>query len=160
LMQVIGRPDLADDPRLRHNDGRVEHEAMLDEVIAAWTRTHAPIDALAKLEAAEVASGPIQSIADIREDPQFIAREMFERVELPDGAQLEIPAIVPKLSATPGRTRWIGPALGEHTDAVLRELLGLGDEELDELVEARAIARLQVGTDEPAEEASGEPPTP
>jgi formyl-CoA transferase len=160
LMRTIGRPDLADDPRLRHNDGRVEHEAMLDDVIAAWTRARAPIDALAELEAAEVASGPIQSIADIHQDPQFIAREMFERVQLPDGVQLEIPAIVPKLSATPGRTRWIGPALGEHTDAVLRELLGLGDEELDELVEARAIARLQVGTDEPAEEASGEPPTP
>jgi formyl-CoA transferase len=147
LMRTIGRPDLADDPRLRHNDGRVEHEAMLDDVIAGWTRTRAPIEALAQLELAEVASGPIQSIADIHQDPQFIAREMFERVELPDGVQLEIPAIVPKLSATPGRTRWIGPALGEHTDTVQRELLGLGDEELDELDEAGVIPRLRPAVD-------------
>jgi formyl-CoA transferase len=141
LMRTIGRGDLADDPQLRNNEGRVQHERMLDEVIAAWTSRHAPSEALAALERAEVAAGPIQSIADIRADPQFIAREMFEAVQLPDGAKLEIPAIVPKLSGTPGRTRWIGPALGEHTDAVLRELLGLGDEELDELSEAGVIAR-------------------
>ncbi len=148
LMRTIGRPDLADDPRLRHNDGRVEHEAMLDEVIAAWTRSRSPIDALAELERAEVASGPIQSIADIHEDPQFIAREMFERVELPDGAPLEIPAIVPKLSATPGQTRWIGPELGQHTDEVLRELLGLGDDELDELGAAGVIGRTSMTPDD------------
>jgi formyl-CoA transferase len=160
LMRTIGRPDLADDPRLHHNDGRVEQEAMLDDVITAWTRTRDPIDALAELEAAEVASGPIQSIADIRQDPQFIAREMFERVALPDGVQLEIPAIVPKLSATPGGTRWIGPELGEHTDAVLRELLGLGDDELAELDEAGVIARLQATSDETDPEPEADPPAP
>jgi formyl-CoA transferase len=158
LMRTIGRPDLAEDPRLRHNDGRVEHEAMLDDVIAAWTRTRTPLAALAELETAEVASGPIQSIADIHRDPQFIAREMFERVELPDGVQLEIPAIVPKLSATPGGTKWIGPELGEHTDAVLRELLGLGDEELDELGDAGVIARLQAPAVQAADDPELNPP--
>lgn len=149
LMRAIGRPELADDPALRHNDGRVAHEAMLDEAIAAWTCTRSPSEALRVLEAAEVAAGPIQSIADIRRDPQFVAREMFESVELPGGAKLEIPAVVPKLSHTPGGTRWIGPALGEHTDAVLRELLGLGDEELAQLDAAGVIERVR-----PAEECS------
>ncbi len=148
LMRVIGREDLAADPKLRHNDGRVEHEAMLDDAIAAWTSQHSPDDALAALEAAQVAAGPIQSIADIAADPQFIAREMFEGVELPGGERLQIPAVVPKLSATPGGTRWIGPAIGEHTEAVLRELLGLDEERIGELVEAGVIERVVVAEGE------------
>jgi|SRR5690606_8642840 len=141
LMRAIGRDDLASDPALRHNDGRVAHESMLDQAIAAWTAPRSPEQALAALEAAEVAAGPIQSIADIVADPQFVAREMFERVELPDGRPLEIPAVVPRLSATPGGTRWIGPAIGEHTDLVLRELLELDDQRLAELAEAGVIER-------------------
>ncbi|PRP93139.1 Succinyl-CoA:(R)-benzylsuccinate CoA-transferase subunit BbsF [Enhygromyxa salina] len=151
LMRVIGREDLAEDPRLRHNDGRVEHEAMLDELIAGFTAMRSPEQALRELDAAQVAAGPIQSIADIAADPQFLAREMFESVELPDGAKLEIPAIVPKLSHTPGRTRWIGPAIGEHTDAVLRQLLGFAAEDLDELAEAGVIERPALADDEPSE---------
>ncbi|MCA9701139.1 MAG: CoA transferase [Myxococcales bacterium] len=140
LMQVIGRPDLAADPALRSNEGRVAHEAALDEAIAAWTATHTVAEALAALEQAEVAAGPIQSIADIAADPQFRAREMFETIELGDGTTFEIPAVVPKLSATPGRTRWIGPSLGEHTRAVLQELLGLADEDLAEMAREQVIA--------------------
>ena len=77
------------------------------------------------LRAAEVAAGPIQSIADIVEDPQFIARDMFERCTLPDGSPVRMPAMVPKLEATPGRTRWLGPELGAHTEEVLESWLGL-----------------------------------
>jgi formyl-CoA transferase len=141
LMRAIGRPDLADDEALRHNDGRVTHEAMLDDAIAAWTRQHAVEDALAALDAAEVAAGPIQSIADITRDPQFLARQMFEAVTLPGGERIEIPALVPKLSATPGETRWIGPALGEHTDDVLTRLLGYEPARLAELAAAGVIGR-------------------
>ncbi len=144
LMRAIGRPELADDPALAHNDGRVAHEPMLDEAIAGWTAQRSPDQALAALAAAEVAAGPIQSIADIVEDPQFIAREMFESVQLPDGARLQIPAVVPKLSATPGATRWLGPAIGEHTDEVLRELLGLDDGRLAELAEAGVVEGVRV----------------
>jgi len=153
LMRAIGQPALADDPALRHNDGRVEHEARLDAEIAAWTSTRSLDEALAELDAAEVAAGPIQSIADIRRDPQFIAREMFEALELPDGAPLELPAIVPKLSQTPGATRWIGPALGEHTEQVLRELLELDGDRLDALAEAGVIERPAAPDDDDADEA-------
>ena len=139
LMRTIGRADLADDPGLRHNDGRVAHEAMLDEAIAGWTAARTPEQALRELEAAEVASGPIQSIADIAKDPQFLARQMFDAVKLPDGASLKIPAVVPKLSHTPGGTQWIGPGIGEHTEQVLQELLGFPVEELLELAEAGVI---------------------
>jgi formyl-CoA transferase len=141
LMRAIGRPELADDPKLRHNDGRVAHEALLDEAIASWTGQHTVEHALAVLEAAEVAAGPIQSIADITRDPQFLARGMFEAVTLPGGERLDIPAIVPKLSATPGETRWIGPGLGEHTDELLTRLLGYDTARLAELAAAGVIGR-------------------
>ncbi|WP_106093502.1 CaiB/BaiF CoA transferase family protein [Enhygromyxa salina] len=139
LMRAIGRADLADDPALRHNDGRVAREASLDEAIAAWTSERSPEQALCELEAAEVAAGPIQSIAEIAADPQFLARQMFDAVTLPDGAKLDIPAVVPKLSDTPGGTAWIGPEIGAHTHAVLRELLGFADDDLYDLAEAGVV---------------------
>lgn len=140
LMRAIGRPELAEDPELRHNDGRVAHEARLDQAIAAWTGARSLEQALAELAAAEVAAGPIQSIADIAGDPQFLAREMFESVELPDGSPLRLPAAVPKLSDTPAQTRWPGPELGEHTETVLTELLGYAREQLNELADDGVIA--------------------
>ena len=77
---------------------------------------------LAILAAAEVPSSRVYSAVDMFADPQFIARQMFESARLPDGKEFRLPGIVPKLSETPGGTEWIGPALGEHTDAVLAEL--------------------------------------
>ncbi len=122
LMGVVGRPDLAADPALRSNDGRVAVGAMLDDVIAGWTTAHAIDTVLAALEAADVPAGRIYSVADIVADPHYRAREMILPSVLPDGTAVKMPGIVPKLSATPGAVRWIGPALGEHTDAVLAEL--------------------------------------
>jgi formyl-CoA transferase len=129
LMRAIGRPDLATDARLSHNPGRVQHEVEIDDAIERFTREHDYEQVLAALEAAEVPAGPIYSIEDIVRDPQFLAREMFEQVALPDGRALKIPAIVPKLSETPGETGWIGPRLGEHNDQVYGGLLGVSDDE-------------------------------
>jgi crotonobetainyl-CoA:carnitine CoA-transferase CaiB-like acyl-CoA transferase len=128
LMQVIGRPDLADDPALARNDGRVAQSAMLDAAITAWTSHHSIDDVLAALERAEVPSGRIYSVADIVADPHYAARDMLLAAELPGGASVKMPGIVPKLSDTPGEVRWQGPALGEHTSSVLA---GLGYEQSD-----------------------------
>lgn len=129
LMHAIGRADLAENPELARNDGRVGHNAMLDEAIAAWTGRHDLDQVLRVLEAAQVPAGRIYTAADIHQDPHYAAREMIGRFELPDGAPIELPGIVPKLSATPGQTRWLGPALGEHTAEVLAGL-GIGQAEL------------------------------
>ncbi len=139
LMRAIGRDDLAQDPRLAHNDGRVEHEPEIDEAIAKWTSQRTVEEAVATLGDAEVAVGPIQSIADIVRDPQFIARGAFEEATLPDGKKFKIPAVVPRLLTTPGRTRWIGPALGAHTRQVLVELLSLDAAALEQLAKDRVV---------------------
>jgi formyl-CoA transferase len=122
MMNAIGRGDLADDPALADNAGRVKRTEELDNAIAAWTGAH-PLDhVLAVLEKADVPSGRIYSIADIVKDMQYQARGMIEKHRLSDNAELLLPGIVPKLSATPGGTKWIGPTLGEHTGEVLRSL--------------------------------------
>ena len=138
LMQVIGRPDLADDPALARNDGRVQHCAMLDQAITAWTSHHSTDDVLAALERAEVPSGRIYSVADIVADPHYQARDMLLQAQLPGGASVKMPGIVPKLSDTPGEVRWQGPALGEHTGSVLSEL-GFANEDIERLRRAGAV---------------------
>ena len=121
MMRAIGRADLADDPSLATNEGRVKRTAELDRAIGDWTGRHDLAQVLLVLEEAEVPSGPIYSIADIAADLHFQARDMIERHRLGD-RELLLPGIVPKLSETPGSTRWIGPRLGEHTDEVLAAL--------------------------------------
>ena len=122
LMTAIGRDDLANDPTLARNEGRVKRVEDIDGAIQAWCCQRPIDDALAHLAAADVPVSRIYSVADMAHDPQFQARAMFEQAVLPDGTPMKLPAVVPKLSATPGETRWIGPRLGEHTDEVLRGL--------------------------------------
>jgi crotonobetainyl-CoA:carnitine CoA-transferase CaiB-like acyl-CoA transferase len=122
LMNVIGRPDLAEDPALQQNDGRVAQSAMLDEAIAAWTASLDIEDLLAALEAAEIPAGRIYSAAEIVSDPHYLARGMIQPATLPDGVEVKMPGIVPKLSETPGEVNWLGPSLGQHTASVLGEL--------------------------------------
>ncbi len=138
LMQAIGRADLAGDPDLVHNDGRVARANEIDAAIGQWCSERGITEALAALGAADVPVSKIYSVADMVADPQFQARGMFERQPLADGSSLAVPAVCPKLSATPGATRWLGPALGEHTDSVLRGL-GLDAAAIDALRRDGAI---------------------
>ncbi len=133
LMRAIGRDDLADDACLADNTGRAARAQEIDDAIAQWTSSHSLEESLDVMAKAEVPSGRIFSAADMVEDPQYLSRAMIEQATLPDGTPLAIPGIVPKFSQTPGETRWVGPALGEHTAEVLGEL-GYDDE---------AVARLR-----------------
>ncbi len=132
FMRAIGRSDLAEDPTLADNAGRDARRDELYALIDAWVAGHDAEHVLATLGAAEVPATRVYSVADMFSDPQFLAREMIRSARLPDGRNFSIPGIVPRLTETPGRTEWIGPALGAHTDAVLRRL-GYADAEISRL---------------------------
>jgi formyl-CoA transferase len=119
LMLLIGRKDLAEDPALAANAGRVKRADELDGVIGEWTGRHDGEAVVRMLNEAQVPNGKIFSIADIVKDPQYLARQMIREVTLADGRALKVPGIVPKLSDTPGDIDSLGPRLGEHTDEIL-----------------------------------------
>ena len=119
LMAAIGRNDLAQDPGLARNDGRVARVAEIDAAIEAWTLQRPITAVITTLEGAGVPVGRIYTVADIATDPQYLAREMILQTQDADGRPLKVPGIVPKLADTPGRLRRPAPRLGQHTEAVL-----------------------------------------
>ncbi len=139
LMRVIGRDDMADDPRLANNAGRVEHEAAIDDVLAAWCSSKNASDTLEILAEANVPAGPINSIAEIVDDPHFQERGSFESVDVGGEARV-VPAVHPKLERTPGSTDWAGPDLGEHTQSVLRDWLAADERAIDSWVKQGVIS--------------------
>ena len=138
LMQAAGRSDMAENPEMADNAGRVVHEAEIDEALSGWCAAHSSVHIINTLEDVRVPVGPIYSVEDMLSDPQYQARGMFEQVEI-DGEPLKIPAILPKLGDTPGRTDWPGGAVGSHNDEVLGEILSLDDEEIARLRDAGVI---------------------
>jgi formyl-CoA transferase len=122
LMETIGRNDLAQAPDLAHNAGRVARVEEIDAAIGAWTATRTIDDVMAALSAARVPAGRVYTAKDIAEDPHYRARDMLLTQHTRDGDTLEVPGIVPKLSATPGSVRSSAPHLGDDSDAVLAEL--------------------------------------
>ena len=132
LMHAAGYSELAEDPRMADNAGRVEHEQTIDQALAAWTSSISSTEVLRILAEADVPSGPMYSVEDMLEDPQYQARGMFEEVQAGDKT-VTIPAIMPRLNSTPGQTRWAGPgAVGDDTDATYAEL-GLSSDEIQSL---------------------------
>ena len=142
LMTLIGRPDLAEDPALADNAGRVARVQELDDAIGAWTAQHPVEVVLEALEQASVPSGKIYSVADIAADPHYAARGMLQQVQMDDGSTLVVPGVVPKLSRTPGSHRRNAPQLGQDSDQILTEM-GLSLQQIHELRE-RGIVGGQV----------------
>jgi len=132
LMNAIGRPDMANDPKLEENQGRVDNEKEIDAAIEKWTKDHTSDEVLSIMDEVSVPAGPILSVEDMMKDEHYIARGMFQEVEA-NGRTLHIPAMLPILTETPGTTEWPGPALSEHTDEILSELLGKDEGEITQL---------------------------
>jgi formyl-CoA transferase len=128
LMRAIGRDDMADDPELAHNAGRVLRVVEIDGAIQSWCSQQQIDTALEVLKAADVPVSKIYSVRDMLQDPQFLARQMFEQHAFRDGSPIKMPAVTPKMSETPGSTRWLGPELGEHNQTVLESLGYLPDQ--------------------------------
>ncbi len=127
-MRAAGRPEMADDPRMADNAGRVKHEPEIDTALADWCASIPSTQVMQELEDNKVPVGPIYNVEDLINDPHFQARGLFEQVEI-DGKPLSIPAIMPKLSDTPGRTDWPGGEIGSHSDEILDDILKIDPSE-------------------------------
>ncbi len=138
LMSAIGRADMANDPALADNAGRALQVDAIDGAISAWTSTQPAVEVLRVMTEAQVPSGKIYTAADIVNDPQYLARDMLRTITLPDGTPLKVPGIVPRLSESPGDIGEPGPALGAHTDEVLRGI-GITDEQIARMRESGVI---------------------
>lgn len=131
LCGVMGRPELADDPRYADHKARGARMDELDALIAEWTRTLPAQELLAALHDAGVPAGLLYTPADMADDAHFRARQALAEVDDPEVGPLLMPGVAPRLSRTPGQVRWPGPRLGQHTDDVL------ADAGLDEAERAR-----------------------
>jgi len=134
LMETVGQPDMAQDSRLSDNAGRVKHEQEIDEAISLWCQGHASEEILQALEESRVPAGPIYNAEDMLADPHFNERGLFEQVEI-NGKPLKIPAMMPRLSDTPGNTNWPGLEVGSHNAEILGEVLGLDEASRQQLKE-------------------------
>lgn len=139
LMQTISRDDLADDPALANNAGRVARVVELDAAIGVWTATRPVGDVLDILGAAGVPAGKVYTAKDITEDPHYRARDMILSQRTRDGYELEVPGVVPKLMGTPGTVRSPAPGLGDDTDGILADL-GLSAQDIAALREKGVVA--------------------
>lgn len=138
LMKAVGRADMAENPDYASNSNRVVHQEYIDGVLATWCAQRPMKSAMQTLEDNRVPCGPVYSVADMMEDPHFKQRGLFEQVEI-NGEPLRIPAILPKLSNTPGATEWPGAAVGSHSDEILSGL-GLDETQIAALKERGIVA--------------------
>jgi crotonobetainyl-CoA:carnitine CoA-transferase CaiB-like acyl-CoA transferase len=137
--EVLGVPEWADDPRYDANAKRVARRAELVEAIEARLAARTRDEWVAAFTAAGLPAGPINDIGEVFRDPQVVHRAMVEEVVHPTAGRVRLPGIPVKFGATPGRVQGPPPLLGEHTDAVLRDVLGLSSAEVRELHRVGAV---------------------
>lgn len=139
LAEVIGQPELAAEDAYRASAQRLADREKVDGLVTAFTRSLTRDEVIARCEAGSVPCGPVNTIADIFEDPQFAARVNLVTLRDADVGDVVIPAVVPKLSDTPGSVNSLGPRLGDGNTDVFGRILGLSDERISELKAKRVI---------------------
>jgi crotonobetainyl-CoA:carnitine CoA-transferase CaiB-like acyl-CoA transferase len=139
LCEVMGQPTLADHPDYATHRARGEHQQAIDDAVAAWTRQHNADDIVAWLAEAGVPAGLVYRAPEMLDDPHFKARESIVDVADRHGQSVPMQNVFPRLSATPGRIRHVGPALGEHTETVLQGWLSLEEADIAALRDSGVI---------------------
>ncbi len=130
---AIDRPELVDDPRFATNEARLEHVEELDSVVEAWTRERSTEAAVETMGDAGAIVGPVYDVADVFEDEQYAARGALVELEHDRLGPVTTQGVVPTLSRTPGGVAHLGPAHGEHNEAVYVEELGMARDRLEAL---------------------------
>ena len=131
LTTAMGQPEISDDPRYATNAARLRHRHAVNGIVADWTATMTRDEVLDRCSSAEVPCGPVYAIDEIFADPHYAHRGNILRMDDPRVGELAIPNTVPQLEGS--AVRWLGPALGAHTDEVLRDVLGLDAGQIAEL---------------------------
>lgn len=140
LAKAMGRPELASSSIYGEQKIRLEHANDVNEIVRDWCSSLTRAEVLERCYATATPAAPLNDIADIFGNRQVHARRNLVAVDVEDlGETIIMPNVVPKLSETPGRIRRPGPRLGEHTDKVLKEVLGMSDEQIGELRAKRVI---------------------
>lgn len=140
LANAMGRPELASSSLYGEQKTRLDNRSDVNEIVRDWCGSLDRADLLARCNAHDAPAGPLNNIADIFGDRQFHSRRNLVAFDIGEqGETVIVPNVIPRLSETPGRIDSLGPALGEHTDEVLREMLGVTDQELASLREKRVI---------------------
>jgi len=129
LAKAMDKTEMGDELRFAENADRVANQKEIETIIESWTLQLNSKEVLEALDVAGVAAGPIYSVEDMFEDEQYHARELFQEVSI-DGKPLTIPAIIPRLSRTPGKTDFPGAKLGAHNEEVLQDILGYTAQEI------------------------------
>ena len=139
LAKLMGRPEIAADGEYGTFRQREAQREQVDQMVADWTRQHERDELLKLCEQGQVPCGPVCSIDEIFEDPHYRARESILRMKDERIGELAIPNVVPRLSSTPGKVKWLGRSLGEHNQEIYRDLLGLSDRRINELAQKGVI---------------------
>ena len=133
LAQAMDEPHLAQPQAWGVLAHRERDRDQVDQHVGEWTARHTRDELLERCERYQVPCGPVYAIDEIFDDPQFAARENILTMTDPRVGELAVPNLVPRLSETPGSVKWLGPALGEHNDEILGDLLGLSAAERERL---------------------------
>lgn len=139
LCKVIGRPDLVVDSRFITSTARWQHQDELDRIIEQWTSQHEPYEAMHRLQDAGIAAGAVLNAAQLATDPHLVARGFYEDVERAFVGKQPYPRLPMILGDTQAGTRMPAPTLGQHNRDILIGLLGLSEEELQDLESDRVI---------------------
>jgi succinyl-CoA:(S)-malate CoA-transferase subunit A len=136
---AMDRPELASDVSYGQKARRLEARDEVNKLVSDWCASLTRDELMDKCLAAQVPIGALNSIADIFADPHFKARENLVSVEVPEAGEVIVPGVFPRLSLTPGKITHLGPALGDATDEVLSEVLGVSAAEVAQLHKNRII---------------------
>jgi crotonobetainyl-CoA:carnitine CoA-transferase CaiB-like acyl-CoA transferase len=138
MMELVGHPEIIDEPWFDSARGRAEHTEILDNVITPWVLARSRAEVLARCDEIGAAAAPIYDAADLAADPQFQYRSIID-VEDADFGPIKMQNVLAQLSETPGSVHWTGPSLGEHNAEIFEGMLGMSSAEVEELHSAGII---------------------
>ena len=139
LRRAMGSPAWAADGRFDSMAGRKAHEAELDREIGAWTAGLTQYDVMKRLQAEGVPAGVVQKASDLWDDPQLKEQGYFTWLEHNECGPMPYDRVQFSLSRTPGRLAWAAPTVGQHNEHVLREMIGLSEDDVGELIASEVL---------------------